>query len=140
MIEIRDGAFRQTVDIRYVPGVEGTWLLEKLNEAMGDAAYVTLRRDAKPFYKSPDSPEIRACIDAYNFVTGEGKSPITIGGGTYARDFPNAVGFGPEHNDRTYPDFVGSMHGAEEAVSKAELLEALKVYIISILNLEEVDF
>lgn len=140
MISVEDGHFKQTIDIRYVPSVTGQWLLEKLREAAGDAADITFRRDAAPFYKSPDSPEIKACMDAYNLVTGEGKAPITIGGGTYARDFPNAVGFGPEHDDRVYPDFVGSMHGAEEAVSKEELLEALKVYIISLLNLEEVDF
>lgn len=140
MISVENGRFKQTIDIRYVPSVNGEWLLNRLKEAAGDAAEITCRRDAVPFYKAPDSPEIKACIDAYNFVTGEGKQPITIGGGTYARDFPNAVAFGPEHDDRTYPDFVGSMHGAEEAVSKAELLEALRVYILALINLEEIAF
>lgn len=32
------------------------------------------------------------------------------------------------------------MHGAEEAVAKEELLEALKVYVLSLLNLEEIEF
>ena len=36
--------------------------------------------------------------------------------------------------------FVGSIHGAEEAASKAELMEALKIYILALLNLEEVEF
>ena len=140
MISVENGHFRQTIDIRYVPSVNGAWLLENLKNSAGDAAEITARRDAVPFYKAPDSPEIKACIDAYNFITNEGKKPITIGGGTYARDFPNAVAFGPEHDDRTYPDFVGSMHGAEEAVSVAELLEALRVYILALISLEEIDF
>lgn len=140
MIGIREGHFWQSIDIRYVPSVTAEWVLDGLKKALGDVAVVAQQRNADPFYKSPESPDIKACMDAYNFVTGEGKRPFTIGGGTYARDFPNAVGFGPEHNDRPMPEFCGLMHGAEEAVSKAELLEALKVYIISILNLEELDF
>lgn len=140
VIGIEDGHFFQTIDVRYVPSVTGEWVFSTIQKAAGDIAQIRLDRNAAPFYISPEAPEIRACMDAYNFVTGEGKQAITIGGGTYARDFPNAAGFGPEHADRVYPDFCGSMHGAEEAVSKAELLEALKVYIIAVLNLEEIDF
>ena len=66
--------------------------------------------------------------------------PFTIGGGTYARDFPNAVSFGPEHFDRPVPDFVGPIHGADEGACVAWLLEALKVYILALLSLEELDF
>jgi succinyl-diaminopimelate desuccinylase len=79
-------------------------------------------------------------MDAFRTVTGSDAKPFTIGGGTYSRDFPNAVGFGPEYHDRQRPDFVGSIHGAEEAASKAELMEALKIYILALLNLEEVEF
>ena len=140
MLYIEDGRFHQSIDIRYVPEVTGEWILETLAKAASDVAEITCNRDAKPFYKSPDCPEITACMEAYRMITGEDAKPFTIGGGTYSRDFPNAVGFGPEHSDRKYPDFVGQMHGAEEAVSKAELLEALKVYIVTLLNLEELEF
>lgn len=140
MTGIENGHFWQSIDIRYVPSVTGEWILNGLRKAAGDIAVIECSRDAVPFYKSPDSPEIKACIDAYNLVTGEHTEPITIGGGTYARDFPNAAAFGPEHPDRVYPEFCGSMHGAEESASKTELFEALKVYIIALLNLEEINF
>ena len=140
MIGIKDGHFEQSIDIRYVPSVTGEWVLEGLKKAAGDKAVITQLRDAVPFYKAPDSPDIKACMDAYNLITGENCVPFTIGGGTYARDFPNAVGFGPEHNERPMPDFCGTMHGAEEAASKQDLLEALKIYIVSLLNLEALDF
>ena len=63
-----------------------------------------------------------------------------MGGGTYARDFPNAVSFGPEHPERPAPDFAGPIHGVDEAASIADLLEALKIYIVTLMRLQEVDF
>ena len=141
IIGIEDGKIYQTLDCRYVPTTSGEKIYDSLCSLAGDTAVIVAERDAKPFYKSPDCAEIVACMNAYRLITGESDAkPFTIGGGTYARDFPNAVGFGPEHPDNARPDFAGFMHGAEEAASKAELIESLKVYIVSLLNLEEVDF
>ncbi|MBQ8075658.1 MAG: Sapep family Mn(2+)-dependent dipeptidase [Oscillospiraceae bacterium] len=140
MIGMENGKIWQSLDSRYVPSTSGKEILEKLQAKFSGSAEVICSRDAAPFYKSPECPEIRACMNAYCLVTGEKAEPFTIGGGTYARDFPNAVGFGPEYEGRKRPAFVGSMHGAEEGASKAELLESLKIYILSLLNLEEVDF
>ena len=140
MIGMEDGVIWQSLDSRYVPSTSGEEILSKLRSDFEGAAEVTCTRDAAPFYKSPECPEIKACMDAYCTVTGEKAEPFTIGGGTYARDFPNAVGFGPEYEGRERPAFVGSMHGAEEGASKTELLQSLKIYILSLLNLEEVDF
>ena len=81
-----------------------------------------------------------ACIETYNEVTGENATPFTMGGGTYARHFPYAVSFGPEHEDMVLPEFGGPMHGANEAAPIDKLLEALKIYIIALLRLEEIDF
>ncbi len=87
-----------------------------------------------------DTPAIRACIDTYNEVTGENATPFTMGGGTYARHFPYAVSFGPERSDTQLPDFGGPMHGANEAAPVSLLLEALKIYILALLRLEQIDF
>ena len=140
MIGIDDGKIWQSLDSRYVPSISGKEILAKLQQTFGNAALVECTRDAAPFYKSPDSPEVVACMKAFRTVTGSDAEPFTIGGGTYSRDFPNAVGFGPEYTDRRRPSFVGAIHGAEEAASKEELLEALKIYILALINLEEIDF
>ena len=97
-------------------------------------------REAPPFYMSLDKPEVQVCINAYNSITGENAVPYTIGGGTYARDFPNAVSFGPEHPERPAPDFAGPIHGVDEAASREWLLEALKVYILALIDLQKLDF
>ena len=89
---------------------------------------------------SLDKPEVQVCIDAYNAITGENAKPYTIGGGTYARDFPNAVSFGPEHPERPAPAFAGPIHGVDEAACKDWLIEALKVYILALIELEKLEF
>ena len=63
-----------------------------------------------------------------------------MGGGTYARHFANAVSFGPEDDLIPTPDWVGSMHGANEGMNVDFLLQALKIYILSMAKLMEIEF
>ena len=81
-----------------------------------------MSRAPSPFYIEADTPAIKACIDTYNEVTGENATPFTMGGGTYARHFPYAVSFGPEHNDVQLPSFGGPMHGANESAPHRQAL------------------
>lgn len=140
VIGLEDGKIVQSLDSRYPTNTSGAKIAAAIQKLAGDMAEVTVDRDAEPFYMSLDNPAVQVCINAYNDVTGEKAKPYTIGGGTYARDFPNAVSFGPEHPERPAPDFAGPIHGVDEAASKAWLLEALKVYILALIELEKLDF
>ena len=140
VIGVEDGKVIQTLDSRYPTNTSGEKIAQKIQTLAGDLARITVDRDAEPFYMSLDNPAVQVCIKAYNDVTGENAKPYTIGGGTYARDFPNAVSFGPEHPERPAPDFAGPIHGVDEAASKEFLLEALKVYILALIELEKLDF
>ena len=140
VIGIKDGRIFQTVDSRYPTNMSGEKIAAILRERARGLAEVTLERDAPPFYMPLDKPEVQVCIKAYNDFTGEDAKPYTIGGGTYARDFPNAVSFGPEHPERPAPAFAGPIHGVDEAACKAWFLEALKVYILALIELEKLEF
>ncbi len=140
VIGVEDGKIVQTLDSRYPTTMSGEKIATIIRERFGDVLEVTVDRDAAPFYMSLDKPEVQACVDAYNEVTHEDARPYTIGGGTYARDFPNAVSFGPEHPERPMPAFCGPIHGVDEAASKQAFLEALKIYILALLKLETLDF
>ena len=94
---------------------------------------------AVPFYIAADAAPIRALIDTYNEVTGENAEPFTMGGGTYARHFPLAVSFGPERQDLQLPEFAGPMHGANEGAKIKHLMQALKIYILALVRLQEID-
>ena len=141
MIYTEDSHLVQTLDFRYPTNTSAEKIRETLQAQSQGIAKIEMGFGAAPFYKNPASKELKACLDAYHEVTGEDGLPFTIGGGTYARHFPNAVGFGPEepHPGRIRPAFVGSIHGANEAACFDELLEALKVYIVTLLNLEELE-
>lgn len=138
-IFMKEGRIHQTCDSRYPTTTTGAAMVEKMREAIGDAAEVVLGRAEDPFYIAADSPAILACIDTFNEITDSHAEPFTMGGGTYARHFPAAVSFGPEY-DAAMPDFVGGAHAANEGAPFDILLQALKIYVVTLLRLEEVDF
>jgi len=64
-----------------------------------------------------------------------------MGGGTYARKLPNAVGFGPglptDMSSLGLPPGHGQIHGPDEVQSIPNLITALKIYIVALLELNE---
>ncbi len=138
-IYMEDGKLVQTCDSRYPTTTTGEAMVKAMREAIGDAAEVVLGHAHEPFYIEADSPAIRACIDTFNEVTGNNAEPFTMGGGTYARHFPAAVSFGPEY-DAPIPEFGGGAHAANEAAPFDILLQALKIYVVTMLRLEAIEF
>ncbi len=138
-IYLRDGHLVQTIDSRFPTTTDGETIAAAIRNAIGTDAQLECGRANEPFYISADSPAILACIDTFNQVTGRQDTPFTMGGGTYARHFPYAVSFGPEYADTVLPAFGGPMHGANEAAPLDKLLQALKIYIIALLRLEEIE-
>lgn len=137
---MQDGRMVQTFDSRYPTTTDGETLVKAITAAVAGGAELKDYSNNKPFHISADAPAILACIDTYNEVTGENAKPFTMGGGTYARHFPLAVSFGPEKEGLELPEFGGPMHGANEAVPFAALLESLKIYILTLLRLQEIEF
>lgn len=62
-----------------------------------------------------------------------------MGGGTYARNFARAVSFGPEETGLELPSWGGQMHGPNECANEEQLKQALKIYIVAILRLNELE-
>jgi succinyl-diaminopimelate desuccinylase len=139
IIGIRDGKFFQSLDSRYPTNTSGAQITATINEKFGEHCICETVAEMEPFYVEPDSPEIQTCINTYNEITGEKAELYTMGGGTYARDFPNAVSFGPEHPERPMPEWVGAVHCVDEGASVEFLLEALKIYIATLIRLQDVE-
>ena len=138
-IEMKDGIIRQSFDCRYPTNTDPEKMTAAMEKICGAAARIENVTSRVPFYVDANSPAIQTLINTYNDVTGEGKTPFTMGGGTYARHFPYAVSFGPEHTDIAIPDFAGPMHGANEGTPFEKLIEALKIYILALLRLQEIE-
>ena len=77
----------------------------------------------EPLYFSPDSPIIKALQKVYTEQTGEEAKLVSIGGGTYAKEMPNIVAFGP-----MFPGEPDTIHKQNEYITIDNLIKNAKIY------------
>ena len=95
----------------------------------------TINRDrySEGFSLPEDGKLVKTLVNAYREVTGDEVSlPIHTGGGTYARELPNAVAFGI-----AMPGKDNKIHRDDEFIEKADLIAAKEIYRKAILDLDE---
>lgn len=139
-VRTEGGRFVQTVDARYPTSTTGDALAAAFGHLAAEhGCAFSCDGDAVPFHVSPDSPEIRALLATYEEYAGREGAAFVIGGGTYARHFRRACAFGPHEPAEPEPEWVGMEHGPDEGVSEEHLRRALKIYIVSIARLMELD-
>ncbi len=81
-------------------------------------------------YIPKDNDLVTTLCSIFNEVTGKNEEPITIGGATYARAFPNCVSFGAN-----MPGDEDMCHKVDEFISIDNLILATKIYSTAIYNL-----
>lgn len=140
VIRVADGHIEQVIDVRFPDSTSADTIREQLDPLVGRFG-VTCRvgRAKVPFSVSADDPAVKALIDTYNEFTGKHAEPFAMGGGTYARNFARAVSFGPEETGLELPAWGGQMHGPNECANEEQLKQALKIYIVAILRLNELE-
>ena len=81
----------------------------------------------------PESDKlIQALLDAYTQTTGNERKCLYCGGGTYARELPNAVAFGP-----TFEGLETNIHNIDESFP-VELFDKLPaIYEAAIRKLDQ---
>lgn len=95
IIRLQNGVIMQNFNVRYPVTANMEKLFENAKKlAEQEGLTLTLPRDSKGYYFSPDRPEIAALIKACEDALGKKTEPYVMGGGTYARVFPNTVAFG----------------------------------------------
>ena len=65
-------------------------------------------------------------MEVYQEETGDKTTPMTMGGGTYARAMTKGIAFGPEFRDKDPLD--GGPHEKDECWPVADLIRATKIY------------
>ena len=138
---LEDGRCTITVDVRFPTSITADEVIATFQRLAGEYGCTFEAGIAKePFYMDPSLPEIQALLETYREYSGRADAEaFVIGGGTYARKFPRACAFGPHDPSVADPDWVGIEHGPDEGVSEEVLRRALKVYIVSIARLMELD-
>lgn len=139
-ITVHDGRIEQTIDVRYPDSTCDEVMIEAIEPLVERFGVEMVKgRGVPPFSCAADDPCVRALITTYNEITGKDEKPFAMGGGTYARHFPRAVSFGPEEPTTELPAWGGQMHGPNECASEDLLKQALKIYIVALLRLMELD-
>lgn len=134
------GCICQSIDFRYPTTITSAEIEQRVNAiAVKAGATFTMEHDKVPFLMDPESPAVRALLDAYNEATGENRTGVTSKGGTYARAFTTGVSFGAEKPWEQNPSWVGMMHGPDEGVSEALLRQSFAIYTRTIGNLMQLD-
>ena len=91
--------------------------------------------------RDENAPVVKCLTDCYNRITGSDSKPYAIGGSTYASKLPNAYPYGiilggKEKIKEYMPEGHGDYHQADEAVDIDKLLEAMVIYVMSIMELD----
>lgn len=117
------------IDIRHPVTFTKEDIMQRLQKSL-DTPNVSVRNFHNPLYIDKDNKLVQNLLAAYNEVTGENASPITIGGGTYARALECGVAFGP-----IFPDMQSTIHQKDECVKIEDFKKMYDIYYTAIKKL-----
>lgn len=124
---LEGGKITLTFNIRYPV----TWNLETLNGCLragiADSGWaLEPMTDQAPLYVPLEDPLVATLLEVYRSETGDGREPLTMGGGTYARAMTKGVAFGAHFPDQDESD--GGAHEKDECWPVEHLLRATVIY------------
>lgn len=125
VINMDESQIEVVVNIRYPIKHTAEEVYEGIKKELeGTDIQVIEGEHMKPIYVPKDHALVEKLMKVYREVTGDEEStPITIGGGTYARAMDNAVAFGP-----LFPGEEELAHQKDEYISIESLIKNAKIY------------
>ena len=133
VVEMDSNGVHVVIDIRYPNDTDKDTILKGIQAkltAENLSFDITLGNDKVPLYVDPHSELVKTLEETYRTYSGDQFTPImTIGGGTYARNFDNFVAYGPEFPNPEPSDiFIGGPHQEDEGVHLNELMLSIGIY------------
>lgn len=86
----------------------------------------------EPLFVEKDNYLVKTLVDIFNKKTNSSSLPIAIGGGTYARAFPNCISYGA-----TMPGDKDMCHQVDEFIEIDKLILSTKIYADAIYELSK---
>ena len=137
-IKLKNGILSQNINVRYAIKTDREKMFDNLNKTANTAGFAVENiSDSPPRYDSPEDPKIKLLIKTTEDFVGGDMTPIVIGGGTHARNFPNAIPYGPEILREEADKLYGGPHSVNEGVKLETLLNAIKIYAVTLIRLDE---
>ena len=95
VIRFDENGVRFICDCRHPFSAKAEDLLKTWDAAYGKAGFARTETTVKPGHFIPaDSELVSTLMNVYNELNGSDSKPLSMGGGTYARELTNAVAFG----------------------------------------------
>ncbi len=130
-LDLENGRLILQFDIRTPVTFSIDDIVKKVKSLLFDSGFTLDYEDVKkPLYVREDSPLIRTLCNVYEIVTGDEPMLHSIGGGTYARAFPNCVCFGS-----VYPSETLTVHSPNERTLISNVIQNAKMYGLAIYEL-----
>lgn len=122
--DINEDNAKLTLNVRFPVTCTYEDLINPLSERLKDTGIEVQNMSLqKPLYYPKEHPLIRTLQKVYTEQTGKEATLLSIGGGTYAKEMPNIVGFGP-----ILPGEPDLDHQANENVKIEHLILNAKIY------------
>lgn len=119
-----DGEVKVAFDIRYPVTKALADILDPIEKAATPYGLTLAQGHSnRPLHVSEDGFLVQQLLKVYEKHTGENARPLSIGGGTYARAFDNAVAFGA-----TMPGEQRNVHREDEFTTVTELVRNAAIF------------
>lgn len=148
MVSLKGGYLTLHFNIRYSISETESHILDRIKAFCREngCSYTVLRGSA-PSYFDRNHPAVDRLTDLYNEIMGTEAEPFVMGGGTYARKLPKAFAFGVGGLPKTKEQLEctlfepqhGDAHQPDEGLHIASLMQALKIYGMSVVELNDVE-
>jgi succinyl-diaminopimelate desuccinylase len=122
--------FAANFDSRTPACADETDLLGMVRTALGqEGIELTNSVMSKCHHTPEDSPFVQSLLQIYEEFTGNPRECQIMGGQTYVHEIPGGVAFGCK-----MPDVDNNVHGANEFISKEQLITSAKIFTMAILD------
>lgn len=130
-ISMTEDKFTMALNLRYPVTYKYEDMMTPFNERIKNIGLkIENMLHQKPLFFPTDHPLIKTLQKVYTEQTGKEATLLAIGGGTYAKEMPNIVAFGP-----IFPGEPDLDHQANEYIKIEHLLLNAKIYAHSIYEL-----
>lgn len=149
VLTLEEGLISLHFNIRYAISTDRSKMQACIEQTAGQNGMCwELERDSAPNYFPKEHPAVKLLTDLYNDITGEQTESFVMGGGTYARKLPQAFAYGvgnmkeSEEDRRVRKELFAPGHGGahepDEGLNLRLLTEALKIYAMAMVAMNDV--
>jgi succinyl-diaminopimelate desuccinylase len=126
LMSYKEGQLTMTVNYRYPETVKIKEVISELKKI--SPFKVKQSYDSPLLFIDPQSPMVKTLVKVYQQETGDNKTkPMTIGGGTYAKEAKNTLAFGSKFPGRN--DFI---HENDEKIDLIDYTRSISIYASAI--------